>query len=90
VVHWHWNMQDVTIHDLRRTCASHLVISGENLPTIQNILNHTSLAHTAICARFNTKVVDRALQAQANRLYEGNGFDQAQLENRGLAMLTQG
>jgi integrase len=33
-------MEDMTIHDLRRTCASHLAISGENLPTIQNVLNH--------------------------------------------------
>ncbi|HEV8328462.1 MAG TPA: site-specific integrase [Nitrospiraceae bacterium] len=64
----HWNMEDVTIHDLRRTCASHLAISGENLPTIQNVLNHKSLAHTAIYARLNTKAVDRALQTQADKL----------------------
>jgi integrase len=63
-----WNLQDVTLHDLRRTCASYLAISGENLPTIQNVLNHSSLAHTSIYARLNTKAVDRALQAQADRL----------------------
>ena len=70
---WHkirrqWNIEDVTIHDLRRTCASYLAIEGENLPTIQSVLNHKSLAHTAIYARLNTKAVDRALQAQADRL----------------------
>jgi len=63
-----WNLQDVTIHDLRRTCASHLAVSDENLPTIQNVLNHKSLAHTLIYARQNTKAVDRALQTQADRL----------------------
>jgi integrase len=63
-----WKMTDVTIHDLRRSCASYLAISGENLPTIQRVLNHTSLAHTAIYARLNTKAVDRALQTQADRL----------------------
>jgi integrase len=63
-----WQMEDVTIHDLRRTCASYLAISGENLPTIQTVLNHKNLAHTAIYARLNTKAVDRALQAQADRL----------------------
>ena len=61
-------MQDVTIHDLRRTCASFLAIEGENLPVIQHVLNHRSLAHTSIYARLNTKAVDRALQAQADRL----------------------
>jgi integrase len=62
------NLQDVTIHDLRRTCASYLAIEGENLPTIQNVLNHRSFVHTSIYARLNTKAVDRALQAQADRL----------------------
>lgn len=63
-----WNIADVTIHDLRRTCASYLAIEGENLPIIQHVLNHKNLAHTAIYARLNTKAVDRALQAQADRL----------------------
>ena len=63
-----WNMKDVTLHDLRRTCASYLAMTGENLPTIQSVLNHRSLAHTSVYARLNTKVVDRALQAQADRL----------------------
>lgn len=62
-----WNLDDVTLHDLRRTAASYLAISGENLPTIQNVLNHRSLTPTAIYARLNTKAVDRALQAQADR-----------------------
>ncbi|MHC9062734.1 tyrosine-type recombinase/integrase [Nitrospira sp. CMX1] len=62
-----WNLGDVRIHDLRRTAASYLAISGENLPTIQNVLNHRSLTPTAIYARLNTKAVDRALQAQADR-----------------------
>lgn len=62
-----WNMADVRIHDLRRTCASYLAISGENLPTIQSVLNHRSLTPTAIYARLNTKAVDRALQTQADR-----------------------
>ena len=63
-----WNLHDVTLHDLRRTCASYLAMEGENLSTIQAVLNHKNLAHTAIYARLNTKAVDRALQAQADRL----------------------
>jgi integrase len=62
------NLDDIRLHDLRRTCASYLAISGENLPTIQNVLNHRSLIPTAIYARLNIKAVDRALQTQADRL----------------------
>jgi integrase len=62
-----WGMEDVRLHDLRRTCASYLAMQGENLPTIQSVLNHTSLTPTAIYARLNTKAIDRALQAQADR-----------------------
>ena len=64
------NLDDVTLHALRRTCASYLAIAGENLPTIQHVLNHRSLGPTAIYARLNTQAVDRALQRQANRFTE--------------------
>ena len=60
-------MGDVCLHDLRRTCASYLAIQGENLPVIQSVLNHRSLAPTSIYARLNTMATDRALQAQADR-----------------------
>jgi integrase len=62
-----WNMEDVTLHDIRRTTASYLAITGENLPTIQNVLNHRTLTPTSIYARLNVRAVDRALQAQADR-----------------------
>lgn len=60
-------MDEVRLHDLRSTCASYLAIEGENLPVIQSVLNHRSLAPTSIYARLNTKATDRALQAQADR-----------------------
>lgn len=64
-----WGLDDISIHDLRRSCGSFLASHGENLPTIQNVLGHNSLAPTSIYARLNTKAVDRALQAQADRLF---------------------
>jgi len=67
VIRRRWGLDDVRLHDLRRTCASYLAIDGENLPTIQNVLNHRSLTPTSIYARLNTKAVDRALQRQADR-----------------------
>ena len=60
-------LDDVTLHDLRRTAASWLSIAGENLPVVQSMLNHHSLGPTAIYARLNVSAVDRALQAQADR-----------------------
>jgi integrase len=60
---------DVTIHDLRRTCASWLACSGENMAVIgRGVLNHTSLSHTGIYARLNVTPVSRALEANSVRM----------------------
>ena len=61
------DMEDVRLHDFRRTCASYWAIGGENLPVIQSVLNHRGLAPTSIYAWLNTKATDRALQPQADR-----------------------
>jgi integrase len=68
IIRRRWGLEDVVLHDLRRSCASLPAIEGENLPTIQSVLNHRSLSSTSVYARLNTKAVDRALQAQADRL----------------------
>lgn len=74
-VEWSWRrirrtagLTDVRIHDLRRTAASWLAISGENLPVIQRVLNHTSLTSTQIYARLSVTPVRRALNEQAERM----------------------
>lgn len=61
-------LRDVTIHDLRRTLASWLACNGENLAIISNVLNHSSLAHTAIYARLNISPVSRALEENSARI----------------------
>lgn len=61
-------LPDVTIHDLRRTCASFLAISGENIAVIAKVLNHTTLANTAIYARLNLAPVKAALGKHADTL----------------------
>lgn len=78
-----WNLEEIRLHDLRRSCASYLAMSGENLPTIQNVLNHRSLTPTSIYARLNTKAVDRALQAQADRLCQLAGTGRVALSDSG-------
>jgi integrase len=61
-------LRDVRIHDLRRTAASWLAINGENLPVIQRMLNHTSLASTQVYARLSLAPVARALNDQCERM----------------------
>lgn len=62
-------LHDVTIHDLRRTCASWLAINGENLAVIgRGVLNHTSLSHTGIYARLTVSPVTKALEANSIRM----------------------
>jgi integrase len=61
-------LPDVTIHDLRRNCASWMACSGENLAIINNVLNHSGLAHMAIYARLNVSPVARALEANSVRM----------------------
>jgi integrase len=62
-------LHDVTIHDLRRTCASWLACNGANLAIIgRGVLNHTSLAHTAIYARLNVSPVTQALEENSVRM----------------------
>ncbi len=60
-------LSDVRLHDLRRTAASHMVIHGENLTVVQQMLDHASLQPTAIYARLNLTALARALQANADR-----------------------
>lgn len=67
VIRRRWGLDDVKIHDLRRTAASFLSIAGENLQTVQHVLNHKSLTQTSVYAYLNTRAMDKALQAQADR-----------------------
>jgi integrase len=61
-------LKDVRIHDLRRTAASWLAINGSNLPVIQSMLNHKSLAATQVYARLSVEPVRLALDDQAERM----------------------
>lgn len=60
---------DVTIHDLRRTCASWLACNGANLAIIgRGVLNHTSLSNTGIYSRLNVTPVMQALEDNSVRM----------------------
>jgi integrase len=52
-----------TTHDLRRTAASYMAISGASLPIIGSALGHKSLDSTAIYARLHGSAVRQSLLA---------------------------
>ncbi|GKS58181.1 hypothetical protein YTPLAS18_17080 [Nitrospira sp.] len=60
---------DVRIHDLRRSCATHLLANGTDLNTIsKGVLNHRDLATTAIYAVPLDAGVREALTKNAERM----------------------
>jgi integrase len=61
-------IDDVRIHDLRRTLGSWLVAAGASLPLIGKALNHSQAATTQIYARLQLDPVRAALDANATRM----------------------
>lgn len=60
-------LEDVRLYDLSRTAASHMIIHGENLTGVQQMLDHASLRPTAC---LNVSALARALQANADRFLQ--------------------
>ncbi|MBI4001064.1 MAG: site-specific integrase [Nitrospira defluvii] len=61
-------LEDVRIHDLRRTLGSWLVAAGASLPLIGKALNHTNVSTTQVYARLQLDPVRLALEANAERM----------------------
>ena len=61
-------IEDVRLHDLRRTVGSWLAQAGNSLHLIGKVLNHTSPATTAIYARFGQDQVRQALEDHGKRI----------------------
>ncbi len=61
-------LDDVRIHDLRRTLGSWLAASGASLPLIGKALNHSQASTTQIYARLNLDPVRVALEANATKM----------------------
>lgn len=61
-------LEDVRIHDLRRTVGSWLAISGSSLHLIGSILNHSNTSTTAIYSRFTKEPVKNALDRYAENI----------------------
>ncbi len=72
-LYYHWNIlrdqtgiDDVVIHDLRRTYASHLIMNGADLRTVQKLLGHTSLV---MLDKHYGHLANQQLIAGASRVY---------------------
>ncbi|HKF93066.1 MAG TPA: site-specific integrase, partial [Gammaproteobacteria bacterium] len=61
-------VEDVRLHDLRRTVGSWLAQSGNSLHLIGRVLNHSNPSTTAVYARFGQDHVRQALEEHAARL----------------------
>lgn len=62
------DVEDVTIHDLRRTVGSWLAQEGCPIQTIKEVMNHKNLKTTLIYARVNSEVKKEALEFHGDRL----------------------
>jgi integrase len=66
-------LEDLRLHDLRRSLASWQAIGGSSLPVIGKSLGHTSLAATTIYARLSFDPVRESVEkATAAMLAAGN------------------
>jgi len=63
-------LEDVRVHDLRRTVASWIATSGTSLIIIGKMLNHKSLASTEVYARLHQDPVRKELDAHSRQLLQ--------------------
>jgi len=52
---------DITIHALRHTFASHLVMKGVDLATVKKLMGHSDIDTTMIYSHLTEKHVDEAV-----------------------------
>jgi hypothetical protein len=64
-------LDDVTLHDLRRTLASHMAIHGTSEAIIAKMLGHSSQSVTGIYARLNTEAVRDAMESAQDAMFVG-------------------
>jgi integrase len=70
-------VEDVRLHDLRRTVGSWLAQAGNSLHLIGRVLNHTNQSTTAVYARFGEDSVRAALEAHGARIMGAAGLTPA-------------
>jgi integrase len=66
-------VEDVRLHDLRRTVGSWLAQAGNSLHLIGRVLNHSNTSTTAVYARFGEDTVRAALEQHGARIMGAAG-----------------
>jgi integrase len=69
------DLDDVRLHDLRHTYASHGVMNGINLPTIGKLLGHALLETSERYAHLSDTSVREAIGRVSGYLAKASGFD---------------
>jgi integrase len=67
-------IDDVRLHDLRRTVGSWLAQAGNSLHLIGRVLNHSNTSTTAVYARFGEDSVRAALEQHGARIMGAAGL----------------
>jgi len=70
-------VEDVRIHDLRRSVGSWLAQAGNSLHLIGRVLNHSSVTTTAIYARFQQNHLEEALERHGDKMMTAAGMTQS-------------
>lgn len=71
-------IEDVRLHDLRRTVGSWLAQAGNSLHLIGRVLNHSNTSTTAIYARFGQDTVRNALDSHGEQILAVAGMKKSQ------------
>jgi integrase len=66
-------LEDLRLHDLRRTVGSWLAMGGASLPLIGKVLNHSNPSTTQVYARLANDVARSALDGYGQRILEVAG-----------------
>lgn len=80
-------MDDVRVHDLRRTLGSWATITGASLPIVGRALGHSSLSATQVYARLSMDPVRDAVETATDAIMEHGGEAAARV--LGIAQETQ-
>lgn len=70
-------IEDLRIHDLRRTAGSWATQAGAPLPAVGMLLGHRSLNSTAVYARADVAAARRAAESVENRLFEAERMEKS-------------
>ena len=74
-------ISDLRVHDLRRTHASYMAMSGQSLPMIGKVLGHRSPTATQVYARLALAPVKQAMETALDQMLSGpNSVPAAQAE----------